>query len=389
MTQTTKVKISVANFVLEAYQGEEGILFTHRQIGEAVGKTKEASQRYIKKRESELPPAIKASIPERKGLIALTPWESAKVFWQYQADMGNIIAQNLIRAIAEFGVTDFSIIPSLPPLEVSNSVPNHLLGDSHALPMAMSVTLEKGDISPVINTITSVSNTSDSPPLSISSKDLKEAQSTLLNSNSKEAQSTLLNSNSEETQSSLVSSNSKEAQSSLVNSNSKETQSPLVSSNSKERQSFHNSNEVKLIADGIEVAAGWMLEAGIDKRAIASWKLKELAKQIPALEGVISSALEIITSNSNSPSGMIVSQLAKELSSKMGTKVTPAKVNQALHDLELQDWAKPGVNRERKLTTKGQKYGVALLTTSADGWQGAQLRWYDSVIPVLCQFFEG
>ena len=389
MTQTTKVKISVANFVLEAYQGEEGILFTHRQIGEAVGKTKEASQRYIKKRESELPPAIKASIPERKGLIALTPWESAKVFWQYQADMGNIIAQNLIRAIAEFGVTDFSIIPSLPPLEVSNSVPNHLLGDSHALPMAMSVTLEKGDISPVINTITSVSNTSDSPPLSISSKDLKEAQSTLLNSNSKEAQSTLLNSNSEETQSPLVNSNSEETQSSLVNSNSKETQSPLVSSNSKERQSFHNSNEVKLIADGIEVAAGWMLEAGIDKRAIASWKLKELAKQIPALEGVISSALEIITSNSNSPSGMIVSQLAKELSSKMGTKVTPAKVNQALHDLELQDWAKPGVNRERKLTTKGQKYGVALLTTSADGWQGAQLRWYDSVIPVLCQFFEG
>ncbi|NCQ43259.1 MAG: hypothetical protein GW795_15650, partial [Cyanobacteria bacterium] len=225
MTQTTKVKISVANFVLEAYQGEEGILFTHRQIGEAVGKTKEASQRYIKKRESELPPAIKASIPERKGLIALTPWESAKVFWQYQADMGNIIAQNLIRAIAEFGVTDFSIIPSLPPLEVSNSVPNHLLGDSHALPMAMSVTLEKGDISPVINTITSVSNTSDSPPLSISSKDLKEAQSTLLNSNSKEAQSTLLNSNSEETQSPLVNSNSEETQSSLVNSNSEETQS--------------------------------------------------------------------------------------------------------------------------------------------------------------------
>ena len=72
----------------------------------------------------------------------------------------------------------------------------------------------------------------------------------------------------------------------------------------------------------------------------------------------------------------------------MGTKVTPAKVNQALHDLELQDWAKPGVNRERKLTDKGKQYGIALLTTSADGWQGAQLRWYDSVIPLLCHYFD-
>jgi hypothetical protein len=409
MKQTRKIKISVANFVLEAYQGEERILFTHRQIGEAVGKTKETSQRYIKKCESELPPPIKATIPERKGLIALTQWESAKVFWQYQADMGNIIAQNLIRAIGELGVTDFPIIPSLPPLEVSNSIPNHPL-DGSIDPTTISPTLEGGDISPV---------TSDSSPrghsvplASIEPKDVKETQLPLVNSNSEETQSSLVNSNSEEAQSPLVSSNSKETQSPLVNSNSKErqsslvnsnseeaqsplvnsnseeAQSPLASSNSKERQSFHNSNEIKLIADGIEVAAGWMIEAGIDKGAIASWKLKELGKQIPALEGVISSALEIITSKSNSPSGMIVSQLATELSAKMETKVTPAKVNQALHDLELQEWAKPGVNRERKLTTKGQQYGVALLTTSADGWQGAQLRWYDSVIPLLCQYFD-
>ena len=85
---------------------------------------------------------------------------------------------------------------------------------------------------------------------------------------------------------------------------------------------------------------------------------------------------------------MITSQLAEELSTKLGTKVTPAKVNQALHDLELQDWAKPGVNRERKLTDKGKEYGIALLTTSADGWQGAQLRWYDSVIPLLSNYFS-
>jgi hypothetical protein len=315
----------------------------------------------------------------------LTQWESAKVFWQYQADMGNTLPQDLMRAIADKMVTDFPIIPSLPPLEVANPIPNHPLNGSID-PTTISPTLEEGDISPV---------TSDSSPRthsvskeSIEPKDVTEAQSSLVNSNSKEAQSPLVNSNSKEAQSPLVNSNSEEAQSSLVNSNSEERQSSLVNSNSKEAQLFHNSNEVKLIADGIEVASQWMIEAGIDEKAVASWKLKELAKQIPALQGVISSALEIITSKSNSPSGMIVSQLATELSAKMGTKVTPAKVNQALHDLELQDWAKPGVNRERKLTSRGQQYGVALLTTSADGWQGAQLRWYDSVIPLLRQFFD-
>lgn len=338
MTQTRKVKISVGNFILEAYQGEEGILFTHRQIGEAVGKTKEASQRYIKKRESELLPPIKVRIPERKGLIALTQWESAKVFWQYQAETGNTIAQNLIRAIAEYKVTDFPIIPLLPPVEVSNSVSNHLLGGSFEPSVAIPETSEPIPLGSIVPT-----------------QDIRDTQSTLVNNTATETQST------------------------KVNNTSTEAQLPLVN---------NSTNEVKLIADGIEVASQWMLEAGIDEKAMASWKLKELAKQIPALQGVISSALEIITSNSNSPSGMIVSQLATELSGKMGTKVTPAKVNQALHDLELQDWAKPGVNRERKLTPSGQQYGVALLTTSADGWQGAQLRWYDSVIPLLCQFFD-
>lgn len=60
------------------------------------------------------------------------------------------------------------------------------------------------------------------------------------------------------------------------------------------------------------------------------------------------------------------------------------RVNKALHELGLQDWTKPEVNRERKLTEAGKQYGVALLTTSAEGWQGAQLRWFESVIPLLC-----
>jgi hypothetical protein len=246
MTLSRKVKISVGNFILEAYQREEEILFTHRQIGEAVGKTKEASQRYIKKRESELLPPIKVRIPERKGLIALTQWESAKVFWQYQAESGNTIAQDLIKAIAEYRVTDLPIIPSLPPVEVSNPVPNYLKG---------------GSIDPSV----AISETSEPIPLGsiVSKEDIRDAQSTLVNNTANEAQSTLVNNSTNK------------AQLLLVN---------------------NSTNEVKLIADGIEVASQWMIEAGIDEKAMASWKLKELAKQIPALQGVISSALEIITS---------------------------------------------------------------------------------------------
>ena len=94
----------------------------------------------------------------------------------------------------------------------------------------------------------------------------------------------------------------------------------------------------------------------------------------------------VIAQNTSSPTGMIPSQLAKKVSEQLGSKVTAAKVNKALHELGFQDWAKPGVNRERKLTEAGKQYGVALLATSTDGWQGAQLRWFDSVVGVLCEY---
>ena len=85
---------------------------------------------------------------------------------------------------------------------------------------------------------------------------------------------------------------------------------------------------------------------------------------------------------------MIPSQLAAKVSQQLERKVTAARVNEALHDLKLQDWAKPGVNRERKLTDEGKQHGVALLTTSAEGWQGAQLRWFESVIPLICEYLS-
>jgi hypothetical protein len=98
-----KVTIQVQEFQLEAYQhslcGE--LLFTHRQIGEAVGKTKGTAQKFLSSHASELPAPIKATIPERRGAIALTPAQSALAYWQYQASQGNETAIALIAAICD------------------------------------------------------------------------------------------------------------------------------------------------------------------------------------------------------------------------------------------------------------------------------------------------
>jgi hypothetical protein len=273
-----KVTIIVGEFKLDAYQlnelGETHLLFTHRQIGEIVGKTKATAQNFLKKQADSLPEPIKANIPSRKGTIPLTPWQSALVYWQSQAERGNSKARALVTAIGDQPLTELEII-------------------------------------------------SDEPTEQSSSESHQEATS--------------------------------------------------------------SSSKPYVIAEGIDIAAQWMEDAGVHPAAIAHWKLTELSKQVPELDSVISSAQTVISQQVDSPTGMIPSQLAAKVSQQLERKVTAAAVNQALHELKLQDWTKPGANRERKLTEKGKQYGVALLTTSAEGWQGAQLRWFSSVIPLICE----
>ena len=71
MTDAQKVTLSVQNLILEGYQlSETGeLVFTHRQIGEIIGKTKATAQNFLKKQSDHLPVPIKATIPQRKGLI--------------------------------------------------------------------------------------------------------------------------------------------------------------------------------------------------------------------------------------------------------------------------------------------------------------------------------
>ena len=150
-----------------------------------------------------------------------------------------------------------------------------------------------------------------------------------------------------------------------------------------------NSDELQRLNEGLSLISKWLEEVGITRGAIASWKLNTLASRFPSLADAAASAQKLLAQNdSASPTGMIASQVAENVSEKLGRSVSAAQVNAALHDLGIQEWAKPG-SRERKLTEKGMQYGRAMLATSkTNAWSGAQLRWFDRVVPILCEYFQ-
>ncbi|MEQ8752698.1 MAG: hypothetical protein RID09_04150 [Coleofasciculus sp. G1-WW12-02] len=151
---------------------------------------------------------------------------------------------------------------------------------------------------------------------------------------------------------------------------------------------FPLDNQLQQLDQGLRLIAKWLEEAGLDQRAIASWKLNVLTQRFPALASAANQAQQLLVTHSvEEPSGMIASQVAEKVSEQLGRKVKAAQVNAALHELGIQEWTKPG-SRERRLTEKGKAYGRALLATSkTNAWSGAQLRWFDNVVPLLCEYF--
>jgi hypothetical protein len=64
--------------------------------------------------------------------------------------------------------------------------------------------------------------------------------------------------------------------------------SPRFSAPTQETQA--DESELQLMAEGIEIASRWMAAAGVDKAAVAQWRLNELAQKVPELSEVVSSA---------------------------------------------------------------------------------------------------
>ena len=294
VAQANLVRFQLADIEIEAYQLASDqtlpLLFTHRQIGEVVGKSKGSAQKFCKSHEQELPPTVSAIVPDKPRPVALSSMEAAYAYWQHQAQSGNAIASAIIEAT------------KVTPIDKLN--------------------IE-------LASVTEQSN----PPYP---KDIETAIASL----------------------------------------------PAG-------DKLPNSSELRLLDEGLSLIAKWLEEAGLDQKAIASWKLNILADKFPALAPAATEAQKLIATNdANDASGMIASQVAEIVSSKLERKITAAQINSALHELGIQEWAKPG-SRERKLTPLGKKYGRAMLATSkTNAWSGAQLRWFDNVVPLLCQHFQ-
>ncbi len=283
MTPTAqKVCYKLGDFSVEAYQLDGQVLFTHRLIGETVGKTKSTAQRYCKLHEGELPTPVTAMVPDKNRPVALSSYQAASAYWHDQAKKGNREAIALTK-----------LLETQPLTEIE--------------PEVVEPTTTKENIEQVLATLPDGENLP-------TSKELEQINST------------------------------------------------------------------------VDTISSWLEQAGLDKTSIAEWKLNVLAEKFPAVGNITNSAKRLVgTKDSQEVSGLIVSQLAEKVSESLGTKVTAAAVNKALHSLGFQEFTKPG-SRERKLTEKGKQYARSILTTSkTNQWSGAQLLWFDSVIPVLVE----
>ncbi len=141
--------------------------------------------------------------------------------------------------------------------------------------------------------------------------------------------------------------------------------------------------------ESINALSVWLIDAGLDKSAIAQWKFNALAKKFPDLTDIIEDAKKLIGSSATVPSvGMTVSEVAEQLTEKFGRKIKPAQVNQALVELGFQVRPDNG-KRIWQLTEQGKEYGFSRLATSlTNDWSGPQVTWKEVVIPVLIDYFE-
>lgn len=102
VASTKAVCLKLEGIEVSAYQlvedNSSSLLFTHRQIGEIIGKSKGSAQKFCKDHEHELPPTVTAIVPDKPRPVALSSWDAALAYWQHQAATGNPTATALVEA---------------------------------------------------------------------------------------------------------------------------------------------------------------------------------------------------------------------------------------------------------------------------------------------------
>lgn len=146
--------------------------------------------------------------------------------------------------------------------------------------------------------------------------------------------------------------------------------------------------QVATAVQTIDQLSDWLENAGLSNAAIAQFKFNALAAMHPELQEVAELAKSLIGATHSLPEeGMSVTELAAILTENLTVKIKAEQVNAALVKLGYQER-----NDEKRiwlLTEAGSQYGISLLASSkTNKWQGPQLKWYRSVIPILEEYFQ-
>lgn len=146
--------------------------------------------------------------------------------------------------------------------------------------------------------------------------------------------------------------------------------------------------QVATAVQTIDQLSGWLENAGLSNAAIAQFKFNALAAMHPELKQVVELAKSALgATHPLLEEGMSVTELAAVLTENLTVKIKPEQVNAALVKLGYQE--KNDEKRIWILTEAGSEYGISLLASSkTNKWQGPQLKWYRSVIPILEEYFQ-
>ena len=146
--------------------------------------------------------------------------------------------------------------------------------------------------------------------------------------------------------------------------------------------------QVATAVQTIDQLSDWLENAGLSNAAIAQFKFNALAAMHPELKEVAELAKSTIGITHPLPEeGMSVTELAAGLTENLTVKIKPEQVNAALVKLGYQE--KNEQKRIWVITEAGCEHGITLLASSkTNKWQGPQLKWYRSVIPILEEYFR-
>lgn len=139
-----------------------------------------------------------------------------------------------------------------------------------------------------------------------------------------------------------------------------------------------------------EAIVDWFEQSlGIDKTVGDLMKVDMVAKQLPHHKAVFEQAKRLLSAKAPLDSvGLTPTEIGERLESPVNAKT----INSVLEALGLQEKGtrqstKTGKDKHFwQVTEKGKQYGRVYLTTGNNNWSGGQIRWQESVVPLIQEY---